>query len=372
MLGIATKSEKAMAKLIRTAAWVLLVAFSIALTYQGARAQSLTYSRGQNASPAFEGWEENLDGSFNFLFGYMNRNWEEEIDVPVGPDNSLEPGGPDQGQPTHFLPRRNRFVFKVRVPKEWGEKEMVWTLTTKGKTEKAYATLRTDSKIDDVVIASETGALGAGTSSPEVRSNKPPEIKIDGPKARTAKVGQPLSLVSWVTDDGIPKRRGRGGIVGSGSGTRAGAGGGTGAPGAGGGAGAGAGTVARGGSGAAPPGSAGVGVEQLAALFGTRNPAYIPPSRVTVGKVTGLHLSWFVYRGSGKASFDPPQVKVWEDTRTGSNSPWAPLWTPPDLPEDGKWTTQVTFAEPGTYVLRARADDGALLDDEEVTVTVTR
>jgi hypothetical protein len=299
----------------------------------------------------------------------MNRNWEEEIDVPAGPDNNIEPGGPDQGQPTHFLPRRNRFIFKVHVPKDWGEKEMVWTLTTKGKTEKAYATLRTDSKVDDIVIASETGALGAGTSSPEVRSNKPPEIKIDGARTRTAKVGQPLQLVAWVTDDGIPKRRVRGGNAGSGAGAGA-------AAGAGAGAGAGAtpaaGAGARGGSAAAPPGSAGVGIEQLAALFGTRNPAYIPPSRVTVGKVTGLHLSWFVYRGTGKTSFDPPQVKVWEDTRTGANSPWAPLWTPPELPADGKWVAQATFAEPGTYVLRARADDGALLDDEEVTVTVTR
>jgi hypothetical protein len=311
----------------------------------------LTYSRGQTVSPAYEGWEQNEDGSFNFLFGYMNRNWEEEVEVPVGPDNLLEPGSPDQGQPTHFLPRRNRFIFKVRVPKDWGEKEMTWTLTTKGKTEKAYATLRTDSKVDDVVIASETGALGAGTSSPEVRSNKPPEIKIDGAGTRTVKAGVPLALTAWVTDDGIPKRRGRGGNPGSGSTAASGA---------------------RGGGSAAPPGSAGVGTDQLAALFGTRNPTLIPPSRVTVGKVTGLHLSWFVYRGTGKVSFDPPQIKVWEDTRTGANSPWAPLWTPPELPAEGKWVAQAVFDQPGTYVLRARADDGALVDDEEITVTVTK
>src|SRR5688572_2213611 len=68
-----------------------------------------SYSRGQNVSPAFEGWERNADGSFNFLFGYMNRNWEEELNVPIGPENNLSPGAPDQGQPTHFLPRRNRF-----------------------------------------------------------------------------------------------------------------------------------------------------------------------------------------------------------------------------------------------------------------------
>jgi hypothetical protein len=325
---------------------VILVVLALSLCHQGTSGQSLTYSRGQNASPAYEGWEENPDGSFSFLFGYMNRNWEEELDVPVGPDNFISPGAQDQGQPTHFLPRRNRFVFKVRVPKDWGDKELVWTLTTKGKTEKAYATLRTDSKIDDVVIASETGALGAGTSSPEVRANKAPSIKLDGSTTRTAKVGQPLSLAAWVADDGIPKRRAQGGVVGSGASGR--------------------------GAGAAPPGSGGSGIEQLAAVFGTRNPAYIPPSRVTVGKVTGLHLSWFVYRGTGAVTIDPPQIKVWEDTRTGANSPWAPLWTPPEVPQDGKWTAQATFDEPGTYVLRARADDGALVDDEEVTVTVTR
>lgn len=329
-------------------AWLLIAAVGL-LTAQFAFAQSLTYSRGQNASPAFEGWEENPDGSFSFLFGYMNRNWEEELDVPIGPQNNIEPGGPDQGQPTRFLPRRNRFVFKVRVPKDWGDKELVWTLTTKGKTEKAYATLRLDSKIDDVVIASETGALGAGTSSPEVRSNKPPEIKVDGPKERAVKVGEPLSLAAWVTDDGIPKRRVRRSAnpPESGSATR------------------------EGGT-SAPPGSTGVGAEQLATIYGTRNPAYIPPSRITVGKITGLYLSWFVYRGPGKATFDPSQTKVWEDTRTGANSPWAPLWTPPELPGDGRWVAQAIFREPGTYVLRARADDGALLDDEEVTVTVTR
>jgi hypothetical protein len=297
-------------------------------------AQSLTYNSGQTASPAFEGWEENPDGSFNFLFGYMNRNWQEELDVPIGPENNIEPGGPDSGQPTHFLPRRNRFVFKVHVPKDWGQKEVIWTLTTRGKTEKAYATLRLDSKVDDVVKASETGALGAGTSSPEVRANTPPVVTVDGERQRNVKVGQPLSLVARVTDDGVPKRRGRGDVVGSNTRTR--------------------------------------GSEEFAKLFGTRNPAMIPPSRATVGKVVGLHLSWFVYRGAGSVKFDPPQIEPWEDTRAGANSPWAPLWTAPELPVDGKWTATAIFDEPGTYVLCARADDGALTSDNQVTVTVTR
>jgi hypothetical protein len=92
---------------------------------------------------------------------------------------------------------------------------------------------------------------------------------------------------------------------------------------------------------------------------------------VTVGKNVGLHVSWFVYRGAGKVTFDPPQIKAWEDTRTGANSPWAPIWVAPDMPADGKVVVQATFDEPGTYVLHGVADDGALLGSDEVTVTVT-
>jgi hypothetical protein len=299
-------------------------------------AQSLSYTKGQNIAPAYEGWEQAPDGTKYFVFGYMNRNWEEEIDVPVGPDNGFGPGAADQGQPTHFLPRRNRFVFKVRVPANFGEKdELVWTLTSHGKTEKAYATLRPDYILDDVVKASETGALGAGTSSPEVRGNKPPVLHIVEANTRNVKVWQPVQLVSEVKDDGIPKRRG----AGAGAAVRAaGAGGATG--------------------------------DSAGALFSRA--ASAPPVRITVGKNVGLHVTWFLYRGPGKVTFDPPQVKAWEDTRAGANSPWAPLWVAPPIPADGRQPVTVTFSEPGTYVLRCRADDGALLADEEITIVVAR
>jgi hypothetical protein len=133
-----------------------------------------TYSSGQPVWPAFEGWEKNDDGSFNLLFGYMNDNWEEEPYVPVGPDNNIQPGGPDQGQPTRFQPRRNRFMFRIRVPKDFGQKELVWTLTTQGKPQKAFGSLRPDLVIESVDIMSETGALGAGASSPMERRRGPP------------------------------------------------------------------------------------------------------------------------------------------------------------------------------------------------------
>ena len=97
-----------------------------------------------------------------------------------------------------------------------------------------------------------------------------------------------------------------------------------------------------------------------------------PPTRITAGKNVGLHLSWFMYRGPGKVTFMPEQIKVWEDTRTGANSPWAPLWVAPELPADGKLTVQATFSEPGTYVLRSLADDGALTGYDDVTFVVER
>jgi len=317
----------------------VLAAFVMVASGPRAGAQSFSYTKGQNVSPAYEGWEEAADGTKYFLFGYMNRNWEEELNVPVGADNSFSPGNADEGQPTHFLPRRNRFVFRVPVPKTFTEKdEMIWTLTTYGKTEKAYASLRTDYKIDDVVKASETGALGAGTSSPEVRSNKPPVVKVEGTKAITAKVGEPITLTAVVTDDGIPKRRAAGGSAAVNNvGSRRDQ------------------TAARG---AADP------AQQR------QQRAMQPPARVTVGKNVGLHLSWFVYRGAGAVTFDPEQVKPWEDTRAGANSPWAPLWTPPEMPADGKIVVHATFSAPGTYILRGLADDGALFGSDEVTVTV--
>ena len=312
---------------------MLPVVVGLLLIQQRVPAQSLSYTKGQNVAPAYEGWEQGPDGTKYFLFGYMNRNWEEEIDVPVGPDNGFNVGAADQGQPTHFLPRRNRFVFKVRVPNGFSDKdELIWTLTTHGKTEKAYASLRYDYVVDDVVKASETGALGAGTSSPEVRSNKPPAVTVEEVKARSVKIGEPLTLVAEVKDDGIPKPRDLSRVAAAQA--RAAA-------------------QATGGA-AAPP----------------RNPAMSPPTRITVGKNLGLHVSWFVYRGAGKVTFDPPQVKAWEDTRAGANSPWAPLWAAPKLPADGRLEVRVTFDDPGTYVLRCRADDGALVADEDVTIVV--
>ena len=286
---------------------VALAAATLWLPPVGAQAPA----RGQNVAPAYEGFWRNADGTFDLMFGYYNRNWEEEIDLPVGPGNTLDPGGPDQGQPTHFFPRRNQFVFKVRVPANFGNKEIVWTLTSNGQTEKAYGTLRPQYAVDETVMMANFGAGGQTGFVPDMMGNKAPELKVEGEKKRTAKVGEPVTLSAVATDDGKPKAR-----------------------------------------------------PMPAFLVGQSH--FLPNA------ATGLRLSWFTYRGAGKIEYDPPQTKVWQDHRDGGNSPWSAGWSTPPAPPGNTWTVKATFSEPGTYVLRALASDGGLIAYEDVTVTVVR
>ncbi|MEQ1911523.1 MAG: hypothetical protein ABMA15_22090, partial [Vicinamibacterales bacterium] len=181
------------------------LALASGFAYIAAHAQVLTYSKGQPISAAYEGWEVDPDGAKYFMFGYENKNWEEEMDIPVGPDNGFQPGPIDRGQPTHFFPRRSRYVFRVPVPSQFTDRdELVWTLNTHGRVSKAYASLRPDLILDAVAKGNDTGSSGM-SSSPETRANKPPIVEIEGPKTRTVKVGQPLVLVAKLTDDGVPK-----------------------------------------------------------------------------------------------------------------------------------------------------------------------
>jgi hypothetical protein len=151
-----------------------LIAAAIAVLWLSP-AGSQIIRTGLTVTPAFEGWETNPDGSFNLVFGYLNRNWEQEFHLPVGPDNNVEPGGPDQGQPTWFFPRRNHFIFSIRVPKDFGKQEIVWSITTNGKTERAYGTLKPDYILDDIV--------GWGTSAPAAPSRSHPTWSATRPRS---------------------------------------------------------------------------------------------------------------------------------------------------------------------------------------------
>jgi hypothetical protein len=180
---------------------VFAMVLSLGLT-PAADAQQMRYMTGQNVVPVYEGWERNADGTFSMVFGYMNRNYEEEVDVPVGADNRFEPIEADQGQPAHFYPRRQQFMFKVRVPKDWGQKDLVWTLTSHGKTEKAYGTLAPVWEIDTSVYQQNRGGPGELHEPDEA-----PRISLVGAAQRTAAVGQPLTLDVEVADDGLPTPR---------------------------------------------------------------------------------------------------------------------------------------------------------------------
>ena len=288
---------------------------------------------GQTVSPAFEGWWPNDDGSFTLFMGYMNSNWQQEFDIPIGPDNYFtftEPGGlddlerdahdssvADQGQPTHFYPRRNPFLFTIRVPRGFASTELVWTLRSQGRTHRAYASLAPDYRIDPQVISTEVGG-SFGSLSDALRTNIPPDLDIEGDSHRTVRVGEPLTVVAWADDpDNLPARRPRG-------------------------------------------------------IPTTPEQLYRPPSSVVVSSAPGLRLSLIVYRGPAReVTFDPVQMKTWTDSRVYANSPWSPPWIMPEPPEDGRWVAEATFQEPGEYVLRAVASDGSMFSYENLTVTVT-
>jgi hypothetical protein len=320
----------------------LLVAPFVALTLAAGSISAQTrfsYSSGQPLEPAYEGWMPNDDGSYTMYFGYMNSNWLQEFDIPIGPENSFSPGTPDQGQPTHFYPRRNPFLFTIKVPKDFGKSELVWTVTANGQTRKTYGSIKDDYLIDPQVMSTEVGGDN-GNLANDLRHNIPPDLKVDGPLARTVKAGQPLALAVIAGDpDNLPPRRDGKPQPGVKKSVRPE-------------------SAARGRGAPAPPNSPQV--------------VYRPPVSVVMSAGPGLHFSWIVYRGkAANVKFTPDQMKTWTDTRAYGNSMWSPPYEIPEPPADGRWTADAVFSEPGTYVLRGVASDGSLFTYENVTVTVT-
>lgn len=248
-------------------------------------AGQVQYATGQNVAPVFEGWERNPDGTFNLVFGYLNRNYEEEVDIPIGKENSFTIGNEtfgDKGQPTHFYPRRQRFLFRVVVPKDFGEtQKVIWTLTSHGKTDVAKGWLQPEWELSEGVMVEN---MGGGVPDPE---NKAPVLTI-GP-VEPASLTSPATLTASATDDGLPKPYRR---------------------------------------------------------------APSNPDRDSQPKrQKGVQIKWIQYRGPGKATFQPAASEV--------------VYGQPVA-----LTTKVSFSAPGTYVLRAIADDSQLFTSRDVTITV--
>jgi hypothetical protein len=268
------------------------------------------YNRGQSVQPIFEGWSWAPDGSINMHFGYLNRNYADTPHIPIGPNNSIEPGGPDRGQPTFFYTRTRRNLFTINVPKTWGAKdELTWTVTYNGKAERAVGWRQAEWEIDPA-----GGASTGGNTDPERAANKPPTVSVAPlPEVRLPAA---VSLVASLIDDGLPKLRER----------------------------------------PKPP----VGQETPPTLQGgTEAPVNVPtaaaretPPGATAApgtKPLGLGVSWMVWRGPGLVEFAP---------RFATN-------------DNGKAETKATFNVPGDYVLRATADDGMAVSTTMVTVKVT-
>ena len=278
----------------------------------------LKFNRGQNVQPVFQGWSRNPDGTFDVHFGYLNRNYNEELHIPIGPANYIEPGGPDRGQPTFFHTRVNRQIFTVTVPADFGDGEVVWELTVHGKTERAVGWLQAEWEIDPVG--------GGRRQSAEVLRNQPPSVSVS--LAAAVSLPSLLTLTATVTDDGLPEpgseptpeQRQRQAAA----------------------------AASRGPSQAQPP-------ILTPPDDAPEIPTNLPELRVNErGRQTGrgrppsgLTVSYRLWRGPAAVAFEPGFAEV----------------------GDGTAVTTATFSAPGEYMFQVRAHDGAKSTYDFVTVT---
>ncbi len=287
----------------------------------GTAAAQEIHLTGQSIQPVYEGYEKNQDGSFTMIFGYLNRNYQEEPEIPVGVANQFSPGPEDRGQPTHFYPRRQSFQFRVTVPADWGDKKLVWTVAYSGKTATAVGKLMPIWEVDEGVWnATRLGSVAGVTPG----GNAPPSVEVVGQASVSVAVGEPLTLRVRASDDGKPGPA-RGGLR--------------------------------------PPALTGVDTTLLtttglpARTIGRGNP-YLPRDRVefTNARATGLAVTWLQWRGPGAVKFDPVVAPVKSEGTKLS----------------GVTETTARFDAPGMYVLRAFADEGIQTRYVDVTVTVTQ
>jgi len=191
---------------LRSTAAALVAAATAVVSIEAGRAQSQApvlplgpnRNAGEAVTAAFEGWFYRPDGSVRLLVGYFNRNLKQVLDIPVGPNNRIDPGGPDYGQPTHFLPRRQWAVFSIPVPKDFGDKKLTWTIVANGYTTSIPLSVHPKYQVEPYE------EKGMGNTPPMLRFapggavHSGPPIEIAA--ALTATVGEPLTLPAWVTD----------------------------------------------------------------------------------------------------------------------------------------------------------------------------
>jgi hypothetical protein len=153
---------------------------------------------GEAIYPALEGWGPDKNGDTLILLGYYNRNKTQQLDIPIGPDNRIEPDGPDFGQPTHFYAGRQHGVFAIKVPKDFSTQKLTWTVIANGQTSSISFWLNP--------------AYWVNFYKHPANGNEPPVIRLlrdgptmTGPPAGIAQtlsglVGQPVTLTLWASD----------------------------------------------------------------------------------------------------------------------------------------------------------------------------
>src|SRR4051812_1201759 len=158
---------------------------------------------GTSITGSFEGWFDKPDGSHVFLVGYYNRNIQRDMDIPIGPENRIDPGGPDMGQPTHFIASRQTGVFTVTMPKSFSSTQrLTWTLVVNGITTSIPLHLNPD------YVISPFKDAAVGNTPPVLHLFEEDANPLQGPVnalasalTRTATVAGGLDLPIWVTDD---------------------------------------------------------------------------------------------------------------------------------------------------------------------------
>ncbi|HEY3146866.1 MAG TPA: hypothetical protein VGJ75_10965 [Dongiaceae bacterium] len=158
---------------------------------------------GTSITGAFEGWFDNPDGSRSFLVGYLNRNNSQALDIPIGPNNRIDPGGPDMGQPTHFLPGRHWGMFTVTVPRDFttANQRLTWTIVANGQPTSIPLRLHPDytvSPFNDTAVKNTPPILRFDERGPGVQG---PRALLSAAVTRTVRVSSPLALPLWTEDD---------------------------------------------------------------------------------------------------------------------------------------------------------------------------
>ncbi len=246
---------------------------------------------GEFVAPMFNGWIRNEDKSVTMIFGFGNRNRTATIDVPLGPNNKLEPAQFQGAQPTHFpVYKRRGFVgiqergaFAVTVPPEMADTEVIWTLTSGGNT------WSVPGRATSAAYEMSAAEMASGSLKPAIRFN------MDGPESvdpvgiyaepKVVTVGQALTLSALMQDRGVRD------------------------------------------------------------LYAGNDSLYVP-----------LGTFWAMHQGPAKPEIEAAEITGRERAVDYAGDLNRAEWT--------EVSTQVTFSEPGEYVMRLRVDNFAAPDSQ--------